>query len=811
MLNGVLTLDLIGFKMANLSVIQFGSIMRNHVRRFILAFVIFLTVHPAQAQRVTVEDYARAEGFLRNYTAPLVFKASVTPNWISNSEMWYRNELHNGVEFIKVDAEKGKKERAFDHDRLARSVSSQLDTTYTGLNLPFSSFEYSIEGKSITFSADGRQFSCTLNRYRCESVATSGNSASGTNAGRAAMMRRFRSVEVASPDGTMEAFIRDHNLWVRDKASNEERPLTQDGIEDFGYATNNAGWTKGDNPILVWSPDSKKIATFQHDGRGVGEMYLVSAATGHPELQAWKYPLPGDSLIFRIERVVIDVPSARVVRLDMPPDAHRSTITDHIAYRGSWADIAWSSDSKELAFVSSSRDHQDAWLRLADPETGSVTDVMHEHQNTFFESGIGDINWRFLSDTDEFIWFSQQDNWGHLYLYDQRTGSLKNQITKGDWTVRTIQFIDETARQIYFVGSGREAGDPYFTYLYRINFDGSDLTLLTPDYGTHSYAFSGDNAYFVDTFSQPDVPPVSVMRRLDGKMMVELERADVSALVATGWQPPTQIKVKARDGETDIYGLMYTPTNLDDSKKYPVLNYIYPGPQTGSVGSRSFTPSRSDKQAVAELGFVVIEVDGMGTPGRSKSFHDTYYGNMGDNTLPDQIAAIQELGRRHTFIDTERVGIWGHSGGGFASAAALMRYPDFYDVAVSGAGNHDNRTYEDDWGEKWQGLLVENEDGSTNYDNQATQLVVDNLKGKLLIAHGTLDSNVPPNNTLVLVEKLMNANKDFDLLMFPNSGHGFRQGDYWMRRRWDYFVKNLIGDEPPKEYTFGERPPRKAL
>ena len=269
--------------------------------------------------------------------------------------------------------------------------------------------------------------------------------------------------------------------------------------------------------------------------------------------------------------------------------------------------------------------------------------------------------------------------------------------------------------------------------------------------------------------------------------------------------------MKGRDGTTDIYGLMYTPTNLDESKKYPVLNYIYPGPQTGSVGGRSFTPSRSDKQAVAELGFVVIEVDGMGTPGRSKSFHDTYYGNMGDNTLPDQIAAIKELASRHPYIDTERVGIWGHSGGGFASAAALMRYPDFYDVAVSGAGNHDNRTYEDDWGEKWQGLLVENEDGSTNYDNQATQLVVDNLKGKLLIAHGTLDSNVPPNNTLVLVEKLMNANKDFDLLMFPNSGHGFRQGDYWMRRRWDYFVKNLIGAEPPKEYTFGQRPPREAL
>ena len=785
--------------------------MRYIFARFTVILSVFLFVGSVYAQQVTSEDYARAEGFLRGYTAQLVFKSEVNPTWISTSEMWYRNTLQNGAEFVKVDAAAGKRERAFNHERLAKSISSQLDTTYSALNLPFSTFDFSEDGKNIKFVAGGRSFTCTLSRYRCESAQIGGRAPSPLGGGRAAAFGRFRSVEVASPDGKLEAFIHNFNLWIRDTSSKEESQLTTDGIEEFGYATNNAGWTKGDGPVLVWSPDSKKIATFQHDGRGVGNMYLVSTATGHPELQAWKYPLPGDSLIFRIERVVIDVPSRRVVRLDMPPDAHRSTITDHIAYRGSWADVEWSNDSSELSFVSSSRDHKDAWLRTANPESGVVTDIMHEHQDTFFESGIGGLNWRFLSDSNEFIWFSQRDNWGHLYLYDQKTGALKHQITKGSWNVRTIQFIDGTARKIYFVGSGREEGDPYFTYLYSINFDGSELKLLTPDYGTHSYDFSSDNSFFVDTYSQPDVPPVSNVRDLNGKLTVALEKADISALIATGWKPPIQIKVKGRDNKTDIYGLMYTPTNLDESKKYPVLNYIYPGPQTGSVGGRAFTPSRSDKQALAELGFVVIEVDGMGTPGRSKSFHDTYYGNMGDNTLPDQITAIQQLASRHSYIDLDRVGIWGHSGGGFASAAALMRYPDFYDVAVSGAGNHDNRTYEDDWGEKWQGLLVENEDGSTNYDNQATILEVDKLKGKLLIGHGTLDTNVPPNNTLMLVSKLMDANKDFDLLMFPNSGHGFRQGDYWMRRRWDYFVKNLIGAEPPKEYTFGQRPPREAL
>lgn len=775
---------------------------------FTFVFLIQLAL-PASAQQVTAEDYARAEGFLRNYTAPLVYRASVRPNWITDSEMWYRNTLADGAEFIRVDAQKGTRVLAFDHTRLARAISESLDSTFTGKELPFSFFEYTSDGDAISFTVEESAFSCTLSRYVCE--VSEQETGRGANNDPAPFSRRFGGTSVTSPDARQEAFIKDYNLWVRDTSTKEERQLTRDGIDEFGYATNNAGWTKSERPVLVWSPDSKKIATFQHDGRGVQNMYLVSSVTGHPTLEAWKYPLPGDSLIFRIERVVIDIEKRSVVRLDMPADPHRSTITDHVAYRGGWADVEWSSDSKQLAFVSSSRDHKDAWLRIADPETGVVTDILHEHQDTFFESGIGGLNWRFLADSNEFIWFSQRDDWGHLYLYDQDSGELKNQITTGAWNVRTIQLIDQEARQIYFMGSGMGDGDPYFVYLYRIDFDGSNLTPLTAQYGNHALSFSPDKSYFVDTYSQPDVAPVSVMRRLDGKEMVALEEADISALVATGWKPPIPVKVKGRDGKTDVYGLMYTPTNLDESKKYPVLNYIYPGPQSGSVGGRSFSASRGDKQALAELGFVVVEVDGMGTPGRSKSFHDTYYGNMGDNTLPDQITAIEQLAARNPFMDIERVGIWGHSGGGFASAAALMRYPDFYDVAVSGAGNHDNRTYEDDWGEKWQGLLVVNEDGTTNYDNQATQLVVENLRGHLLIAHGTMDSNVPPNNTLVLVEQLMNANKDFDMLMFPNSRHGFKQRNFWMRKRWDYFVKHLIGTEPPKEYVFGERPPREEL
>lgn len=291
--------------------------------------------------------------------------------------------------------------------------------------------------------------------------------------------------------------------------------------------------------------------------------------------------------------------------------------------------------------------------------------------------------------------------------------------------------------------------------------------------------------------------------------MLTLERADISRLTATGWRPPMPITVKARDGKTDLYGLLYRPTTFDSTRRYPIVNHIYPGPQTGSVGSRGFASARGDAQALAELGFVVVEIDAMGTPLRSKSFHAAYYGNMGDNGLPDQVAAMRELAQRFSWIDLDRAGIYGHSGGGYAAADAMLRYPDFFKVGISEAGNHDNREYEDDWAEKWQGLLVRNADGTTNYDNQANQLQAEHLKGKLLIAYGTTDNNVPPDNSLLLVDELIKANKDFDLLALPNRRHGFGNEPYMIRRRWDYFVRWLLDAEPPAGYRL--RPPRAPL
>jgi dipeptidyl aminopeptidase/acylaminoacyl peptidase len=369
--------------------------------------------------------------------------------------------------------------------------------------------------------------------------------------------------------------------------------------------------------------------------------------------------------------------------------------------------------------------------------------------------------------------------------------------------------VDEKTRTVWFTGMGREAGqDPYFRHAYRVGLDGKSYVSLTPDDGDHSVDVAPSGRYLVDTYSKPDVPPVVTLRDAAGKLVMPLEKTDISKLVATGWKPPIPITMKAADGKTDIYGLMFRPTNFDPSKKYPIINNPYPGPQSGSVGSRSFSAARSDRQALAELGFVVVTIDGRGTPGRSKSFHDSYYGAMGrDNTIPDQVAGMKELAQKYPWIDIERVGIYGHSGGGFITAGAMFRYPDFFDVGIAESGNHDQRQYEDDWGERYQGLLTKNAEGIDNYDVEANQLLAKNLKGKLLLAHGLMDNNVPPYNTWLVVDALIKANKDFDLLMFPYAAHGYgNASNYMMRRRWDYFVTWLLDMQPPKEYEFRATP-----
>jgi len=614
--------------------------------------------------------------------------------------------------------------------------------------------------------------------------------------------RRPSRYQTTSPDGKYKAFIRDWNLWLTEVETGKEIALTTDGIENFGYATDNAGWKHSNRAILSWSPDSKKIATFQQDQRHVNDMYLVKTTVGAPELMAWKYPLPGDSAIIRIHRVVIDISGEpRMVRLKMKDDARRGTLCDDISCEGGLDDVSWSEDSKHFAFVSTSRDHKEAHVRMADCATGEVRNIFQEVVETQFESGQGSINWKYLSATDEIIWYSERSDWGHLYLYDAKTGALKNQITSGDYLVRQVLKVDQEERIIFFIGSGREGDNPYYRYFYRVDFDGGNLALLTPEKGDHSVRLSPNGKYFTDTYSQPDLPPLYEVRDVEGKLLEVLEKTDITRLRESGWKPCTPYTVKSADGRWDLYGLMFTPTQMEAGKKYPVIVYIYPGPQGGSVRGWSFRAGRGDNQALAELGFVVVALEGSCNPNRSKSFHDACYGDMGENTLPDQISGLKQLAERHDFLDLDRVGIWGHSGGGFATGAAMFKYPDFFKVGISESGNHDNRNYEDDWGERYIGLEIMDEDGVSNYEYQANQVHAKNLKGKLLIIHGGMDDNVPPYNTYLVVDALIKAQKDFDMIILPNARHGYgKDGTYIMRRRWDYFVRHLLNAFPPKEY-----------
>ncbi|HWI17289.1 MAG TPA: DPP IV N-terminal domain-containing protein, partial [Vicinamibacterales bacterium] len=588
-----------------------------------MAVISCAATMPGSAQTraaVSADDYSRAERFLNYNTNPLVANGPVRATWLPGDRFWYRNQGPTSAEFFLVDAVKGTKAAAFNHAAVASALTTAMGRPVTAARLPFQTIIFAADAASFSFDADGKRWTCDVQGTKCSSgdrPATVPNSD-------------------VSPDGRYAAYIKDWNLWVRDLTTGTDRQLTTDGVKDYGYATDNAGWRFSSRPVLKWSPDSKKIATFQQDQRKTGEMYLVNTVAGPPTLSAWKYPLPGDQNVTMIERVIIDVEAATVVRVKMGQDQHRSTICDDILCGGEWSDVQWNPDGTQIAFVSTSRNHQQANLRIADATSGVMREVLEEKAETFLESGNGRVNWRYLPGSNEAIWFSQKDNWGQLYLHDAQSGKLKSQLTSGDGNVTQLLRVDEPARTLYYMGVGKESGrDPYFRHFYRQTMDGKPAQLLTPEDADHDVSLSPSGKYFIDNFSKPDVPTTSVLRDQAGKTILQLEKMDISRLLATGWKPPMPITVKDRGGAGLLYGLLYRPTNFDPSKKYPIINNIYPGPQTGSVGSRQFSAARGDTQAIAELGFVVVQIDGMGTPWRSKRFHAAYYGNMGDNTLPD--------------------------------------------------------------------------------------------------------------------------------------------------------------------------------
>jgi dienelactone hydrolase len=661
--------------------------------------------------------------------------------------------------------------------------------------LPFTTLELLDQGRTLRFRASGKRFDCVLATYVCSVDASA---------------RDRPSHHVISPDGGREAFIHAHDLWIRPAGGGDSTRLTTDGEEFYGYgdATPRPNQLlRGDRstPWLEWSLDSRRIAVARHDERGLGTMPMYSSTTTRPRFWQYPYGLPGDSAVSSFEIHLVDIEGRSAVRVDVPSQPWPMSGLAGLV-RNDWITVKWSADSRRFFFTHHVRARKRVQLMEADIATGRPLRTMAKDTGaTYVELNQlrnGLPNWFVREASNEVLWQSERDGWAHLYRFDME-GNMLGRVTAGAWPVAEVKHIDERTGGLYFTARGREPGrNPYFQYLYRTGMDGAGMTLLTPEDADHVIDVSPSGRFFVDRYARPDGGGATVLRASpDVRVVLDLEALDVSQLEAVGWIPPEVITVKARDGVTDLWGLLFRPKAFDPTRAYPIIVNIYPGPQIGSVGVWTFeVDRRGEMQALAELGFIVVQVDALGTPYRSKAFHDAWYGNMGDNGIPDQIAAVQQLAARHPWIDVGRVGIFGHSGGGFSSTGAIFRYPDFFKVAVSTSGNHDNRSYGHYWAEQYQGPLVKDTvKGTDNYLNQVNALHAANLRGKLLLMHGDLDDNVHPAMTLQVVDALVKANKTFDLVILPDRAHGLNE-PYVIRRRFDYFVQHLLGAPVPKQY-----------
>ncbi len=740
---------------------------------------------------VTSVDYSRAEQLLPWNTSRMTFGDEVAPQFFKDgSRFWYRNKTRTGAEYVVINPVTNTRSLLFDNAKLAAVMSMAADSTYDPDKLPFRAFRFGNDGddeKTIEFRTGRRQFSCDIIKYSCTAKDTTYN----------------ESPFVLSPDKKLEAFVVGHDLHVRSRGGKDTVRLTTDGEEYFSYGVVAIRPQQalrpsplGRRPNLRWSPDSKKLVVARQDERRVGLMPYVSYTSQRPKAFSQPYALPGDSTVPTPNFYVIDVAAKKSTKIDLPVRFNIAGIS------GSTRDSTWAPTSDKLYVSGLSRASKATYLVEVDATTGKGLLIAKDTGKTYVEisSPRDPESWEVLK-SGETIWWSERDGFGHLWLLNH-DGSVKNQITSGPWQIGVVLYVDETTRTLWFTGRGREADQlVYNTHLYKIGLDGSGLTKLTTEAANHELTMSPSGKHVVDKYSTIGTAPISVLREAaTGRVIRTLEKADISQLVAQGFKPAIPFTTKARDGLTDIHGVMYLPQMLDSTKHYPIISHIYPGPQVGSVGAWTFKGG-SEPQAIAELGFIVVQIDHLGTPGRSKAFHDNYYGNFTDNGLPDHIAAIKQLGARHRFIDLDRVGIFGHSGGGFASTDAILRFPEFFKVAVSGAGNHDNRSYNIYWSEKYQGLLKRDtaRRGEDNFTASANKSYVANLRGKLMLMHGDMDDNVHPAMTVQLVDELIKANKSFDLIMAPDRAHGLNE-PYFIRRRWDYFVQHLLGTTPPDNY-----------
>ncbi len=748
-------------------------------------------------------SYARAEQLLSWNTDRLVSGDVVQPEWLKDgNRFWYRNKLADGSEFVLVDPVTNSRRALFDHVRLARAMTLASDTAFDAKKLPFQTFRFgrdATDENEIEFTAVRKRFVCNITTYACAVGDTLPSDVP----------------YVASPDKKLEAFVHRNNLWVRSRETKKDSvQLTTDGVDYNAYGITMPRPSQLQRPMPVrptlrWSPDSRRIAVLRQDERYVEQMHYISYTFQRPRHYTQPYALPGDTAVPYPRVHVIEVASKANVEVKLP------VRPGMLSLGGSVRDSAWADNSQKLHLSWLMRGSKAVYLAEIDAATGTSRIVARDTGKTYVEiaNPQDPASFYVTKDLKDAFWWSERDGWGHLYRFDgagvanitadPKKMSLapepKAQLTNGAWQVGQISYVDETLRQVYFTGRGRD-GFLYYPKLYRVNYDGTGLTLLTPEDGHHIITFSPSGKYFVDSYSRVESPPVTVLRSsATGAVIRKLEEADISRLKAVGWHAAQVFSVKARDGITDIYGVIYLPPNLDSTKKYPIISHIYPGPQVGSVGAWNFK-NGGEPFSLAALGFVVIQLDHLGTPLRSKVFHDNYYGFFGDNGLPDHVAAIKQLGAKHGFIDTDRVGIFGHSGGGFASTDAMLRYPDFFKVAVSGAGNHDNRSYNIYWAEKYQGLMEKDTTRKTdNFESSANKMMAKNLRGKLMLTHGDMDDNVHPAMTVQLIDELIKANKSFDMVWAPNRNHGLNE-PYFIRVRWDYFVQHLLGATPPVNY-----------
>jgi dipeptidyl aminopeptidase/acylaminoacyl peptidase len=722
-----------------------------------VALLIFINIHAyAQGKLVDYQNAETLNGLMQKKT----YYTPENIQWLADlQKFFYSRRTPQGLEFLFVDTKEQHKSPAFDREKFAAALSGVSKDKISAIDPPITRLIMSSNGKELRFTYKRASWICELSTYTCKLNI---DAPQHTDSGR-----------TKSPDQKWISYIKKFNLYISPAADQtKEYQLSTDGSEENSYS-----------PYMAWSPDSKKIAAYKVNTAKQRLTYLIESSPAdqlQPKLRQRAYPKPGDTLDQY-------TPCLFLVDAKKQIPVNNSAITEQF----SLTEPVWRNDSRAFTYEYNKRGHQ-KYMVMEVNSTGETKELIHEQSNTFFNYSRKKYRYD-LADGKEIIWASERDGWNHLYLFDGN-GKLKNQITKGNWVVRRVIKVNEKERNIIFEGSGMEKDqDPYFIQYYQINLDGTGLKKLTWENGNHSATFNGDYSMFIDIYSRIDEPATTVLRAVKtGKVINELEKADISALLKTGWVFPEVFSAKGRDGETAIWGMIIRPRNFDPAKKYPVIEYIYAGPHDSFVPKNFAADNILGLHELAELGFIVVQCDGMGTSNRSKKFHDVCWKNLKDGGFPDRIAFIKAAAKKYAYMDTSRVGIFGSSAGGQSSMGALLFHPEFYKVAVSSSGCHDNRMDKLWWNEQWMGYPVGPQYAeSSNVEHAA------NLQGKLLLILGELDENVDPSSTMQVVNKLIKANKNFDFLLVPGMGHSLG-GDYGEHKRRDFFVKHLLGVEPPE-------------